>query len=159
MTVALVTDSNSQIPSSLRDRYNVLVVPLAVTIDGAVYREGVDLTTADFYSRLAAGAAVGTAAPAPGEVLAVFDAAVASGADEIVAVHLGSNASATVNAVRIAAGMTSTPVDALAAGVAEAFVVALRARSEVAEIVRYEIGPSVGAHTGAGTVGACFFVP
>jgi fatty acid-binding protein DegV len=27
----------------------------------------------------------------------------------------------------------------------------------VAELVRYEIGPSVGAHTGAGTVGACFF--
>jgi fatty acid-binding protein DegV len=24
-------------------------------------------------------------------------------------------------------------------------------------LVRYEIGPSVGAHTGAGTVGACFF--
>jgi fatty acid-binding protein DegV len=27
----------------------------------------------------------------------------------------------------------------------------------VVELVRYEIGPSVGAHTGAGTVGACFF--
>jgi fatty acid-binding protein DegV len=26
-----------------------------------------------------------------------------------------------------------------------------------AELVRYEIGPSVGAHTGAGTVGAVFF--
>lgn len=27
------------------------------------------------------------------------------------------------------------------------------------QLVHYEIGPSVGAHTGAGTVGACFFAP
>jgi fatty acid kinase fatty acid binding subunit len=49
--------------------------------------------------------------------------------------------------------------DALADDVAEAFVDALRGHPEVAEIVRYQIGPSVGAHTGAGTVGACFFRP
>jgi len=33
----------------------------------------------------------------------------------------------------------------------------LRECSEVADLVRYEIGPSVGAHTGPGTVGAVFF--
>ncbi len=32
----------------------------------------------------------------------------------------------------------------------------LRAAPEVAELVRYRIGPSVGAHTGPGTVGAMF---
>jgi len=32
----------------------------------------------------------------------------------------------------------------------------LRASSEVAELIRYRIGPSVGAHTGPGTVGAMF---
>ena len=33
----------------------------------------------------------------------------------------------------------------------------LGARPEVAAIVRYDIGPSVGAHTGAGTAGCVFF--
>jgi DegV family protein with EDD domain len=34
----------------------------------------------------------------------------------------------------------------------------LRGNGEVAEIVRYRIGPSVGAHTGPGTAGAFFYV-
>ncbi len=33
----------------------------------------------------------------------------------------------------------------------------LRDRPEAVDVVRYEIGPSVGAHTGPGTVGAVFF--
>jgi fatty acid-binding protein DegV len=32
----------------------------------------------------------------------------------------------------------------------------LRPAPEVQELVRYRIGPSVGAHTGPGTVGAMF---
>jgi fatty acid-binding protein DegV len=47
--------------------------------------------------------------------------------------------------------------DALTPDLAGEFAARLAARPEVAELVRYEIGPSVGAHTGAGTVGACFF--
>lgn len=38
----------------------------------------------------------------------------------------------------------------------EAVEALLRAAPEVREVVRYEIGPSVGAHTGPGTVGAMF---
>jgi fatty acid kinase fatty acid binding subunit len=33
----------------------------------------------------------------------------------------------------------------------------LRSRADVAELVRYTVGPSVGAHSGPGTVGAVFF--
>jgi fatty acid-binding protein DegV len=47
--------------------------------------------------------------------------------------------------------------DAVAPDLADELEGALRAVPEVAELVRYEIGPSVGAHTGPGTVGACFF--
>ena len=38
----------------------------------------------------------------------------------------------------------------------EALEAQLRQAPEVSEVVRYEIGPSVGAHTGPGTVGAMF---
>jgi fatty acid-binding protein DegV len=47
--------------------------------------------------------------------------------------------------------------DALTPGLASAYAARLADRPEVTELVRYEIGPTVGAHTGAGTVGACFF--
>jgi fatty acid-binding protein DegV len=47
--------------------------------------------------------------------------------------------------------------DAVAPELARAYEDRLRELPEVAELVRYEIGPSVGAHTGPGTVGACFF--
>jgi fatty acid-binding protein DegV len=47
--------------------------------------------------------------------------------------------------------------DALTPELAAEYAARLTARPEVVELVRYEIGPSVGAHTGPGTVGACFF--
>lgn len=34
---------------------------------------------------------------------------------------------------------------------------AARLAPEVSDLVRYQVGPSVAAHTGAGTVGAVFF--
>jgi len=61
--IGLVTDSNAQLPADLRDRYHVGVVPLTVVLDDTPYLEGVDITTADFYERLGAGASVSTAAP------------------------------------------------------------------------------------------------
>jgi fatty acid-binding protein DegV len=47
--------------------------------------------------------------------------------------------------------------DGLAGDLADALEGRLRAGPAVDELVRYEVGPSVGAHTGPGTVGAVFF--
>ncbi len=118
MTVALVTDSNAQLPPALRDRFDVRVVPLAIVLDGQEYREGVDLTNEEFYRRLAGGATVTTAAPSPGKVLAVYQSAVDAGATRILSVHIGSNTSATCNAVQIAADACDIPVDVVDTGTA-----------------------------------------
>jgi DegV family protein with EDD domain len=270
--IGLVTDSNAQLPADLRERYQVAIVPLTVVVDDHAYQEGVDITTGEFYERLGAGASVSTAAPSPGAVLIAYEQLAAAGATEILSIHIGSNTSATVNAVSVAAGSSPVPVevvdtgtasfavaccvwaagevlaaggdlthaadvarrvadqvgnvfivgaldlaqrggrlaadatvgeglpvlaltegrmqavgrvhdvesavdamtdylveaaqgapqrvgvgDALAPELAGDYAARLAARPEVAELVRYEIGPSVGAHTGAGTVGACFF--
>jgi DegV family protein with EDD domain len=270
--IGLVTDSNAQLPADLRERYRVEVVPLTVVVGGQPYREGIDITTPEFYERLAGGAEVSTAAPSPGEVLEVYEQTASAGATEILSIHIGSNTSATINAVKVAAGSSPVPVeivdtgtasfavaccvwaagevlnaggdlthaadvarrvagrvgnvfivgaldlarrggrlaadatevkglpvlalaegqmkavghvhdvesavdamteyfvetaagepqragvgDALTSELAGEYADRLVARPEVVELVRYEIGPSVGAHTGAGTVGACFF--
>ncbi len=270
--IGLVTDSNAQLPPDLRERYQVGVVPLTVVVGGRPYREGVDITSAEFYERLGSGAEVSTAAPSPGEALEVYEQAASGGATEVLSIHIGSNTSATINAVKVAAGSSPVPVevvdtetasfavaccvwaagevlnaggdlthaadvarrvagrvgnvfivgaldlarrggrlaadaaegeglpvlalaggqmnvvghvedvesavdamtdyfveaaagqaqragvgDALTPELASEYAARLAARPEVVELVRYEIGPSVGAHTGAGTVGACFF--
>jgi DegV family protein with EDD domain len=272
--IGLVTDSNAQLPADLRQRYQVGVVPLTVVVDGTPYKEGVDITSAEFYERLKRGAEVSTAAPSPGEVLAVYEQVASAGATEILSIHIGSNTSATINAVNVAAGGSPVPVEivdtgtasfavaccvwaagevlkgggdldhaaavarrvadavgnvfivgaldlarrggrlaadaveaegdglpvlalaggqmnvvghvhdteaaadamteylleaaagapqrvgvghAMAPDIAAEYAARLAGRPEVAELVRYEIGPSVGAHTGPGTAGACFF--
>ncbi len=272
MTVRLVTDSISQIPAELRERFDVAVVPITIVIDGEPYREGIDLTTDEFYERLATQPAISTAAAPPGEVIAVYEAAAAAGATQILSIHTGSDVSATLNSVMVARGMSPVPVEVvdtgtasfavaccvwaagealatgagievaaeaartvagevnnvfivgaiefaqrggrLAAGTADderlpvlaltagrmqafaqvrdvdaamdamtaelvrlaagvpqrvgvghalvpdlawAFADRLRTRAEVADLVFYDVGPSVGAHTGPGTLGACFF--
>lgn len=116
--IGLVTDSSSQLPPALRDRFRVQVVPLTIVIDGQEYEEGVDLAPEDFYTRLAAGAQVSTAAPSPGRILHAWEAAAAAGATEILSVHIGSNTSATVNAVNLAVPMCEVPVTVLDSGTA-----------------------------------------
>ncbi|MGH8919388.1 MAG: DegV family protein, partial [Actinomycetes bacterium] len=70
--IALVTDSNAQLPAVLRDRYGIRVVPLGVVVDGQAYREGVDLEAEVFYAAQERGASVSTAAPSVGEVTEAY---------------------------------------------------------------------------------------
>jgi len=122
--IALVTDSASMLPPAWKARDDVFVVPMTVVLDGHPAREGVDLDSADFYRRLAAGAAVSTSAPSPGEVLDAYHLAVAAGADHIVSIHTGGDYSAVVDAARIAAREVGCPVEIVDTGTAS-FPVAL----------------------------------
>ena len=82
--IALVTDSNAQLPAELRERFGVRVVPLTVVVDGEDHLEGVDLDAAEFYERLTRGASVSTAAPSPGLFAEAYTEAVESGAEAIL---------------------------------------------------------------------------
>ncbi len=118
MTVKLVTDSISQIPAELRERFDVAVVPITVVIDGEPYREGIDLTTDEFYDRLATQPTISTAAPSPGEVIAIYEAAAAAGATQILSIHTGADVSGTVNSVMVARSMSPVPVEVVDTGTA-----------------------------------------
>jgi len=110
MTVALVTDSNSQLPVVLRDRYAVTVVPIPVVVNGSEYLEGVDLDADAFYELFADGTPeVTTSQPSPGAFVLAYQAAMAAGHDEIISIHVTDSMSGTLNSARIAADM----VDAL----------------------------------------------
>lgn len=141
--IRLVTDSGAQLTAQLRARFRVEVAPMGIVVDDVAFREGVDITTAEFYARLAAGAAVSTSAPSPGDLLAAYRRAADSGATEIVSVHTGSSLSATVGSATVAAGMAPVRVHVVDTCVAS-FLVSLcvwaagdaaSARSDAAGVV------------------------
>lgn len=115
--IRIVTDSASMLPDSLRHRFGIDVVPITITIDGCERREGVDLTAADFYARLAEGAEVTTAAPAPGAFADVYRAAGDAGASAVLSIHTGADYSATAASATVAAGRSDVPVTVVDTGV------------------------------------------
>ena len=159
--IALVTDSNSQIPPELVARYGVEVVPLTVVIDGVEHAEGVDLDADAFYARFADGGApeVSTSQPSPGAFAAAYRRAAERGADAILSVHIGAAVSGTLNAAKVAASASPVPVRLVDTGTASFGITccvweaaeALRAGADV------EDAAAVAERT-AGTVGNVFVV-
>lgn len=110
--IGLVTDSSSQIPADIVERYAVEVVPMTVTVDGVDHLEGVDLDADGFYERFADGATpeISTSQPSPGRFVEAYERLTAAGCDEIVSLHLSSSMSGTVASARLAARSIDLPV-------------------------------------------------
>lgn len=157
--IAVVTDSASMLPPSWLARWDVLVAPLTVVLDGAPFKEGVELSTAEFYRRLAAGAEVTTSAPSPGDLLTTYRAAVDAGASHIVAIHTGSAYSAVLAAAGIAAEESPVPVELVDTAtvsfpVALCVAAACEARDQGAEVSAI----ATAARAIAGVVDSVFIV-
>lgn len=118
--IGVVTDSNSQFPEALSERYGIEIVPLTVSVDGISYIEGVDLTADDFFARYADGATpeVTTAAPSPGQFLETYQRLADRGVEEILSIHIGSEVSGTVDSARLAAQQSPVPVRLVDTGTA-----------------------------------------
>jgi len=52
MTVKIVTDSVSDLPSGVAEELGITVIPLNVRFGEEVYRNGIDLTAEQFYEKL-----------------------------------------------------------------------------------------------------------
>ena len=66
MTVKIVTDSTSDLTPKIADTLDIKVVPLNVHFGTECYRDGIDLTSEDFYHKLTQGKILPTtSAPAP----------------------------------------------------------------------------------------------
>jgi DegV family protein with EDD domain len=137
MTVAIVTDSSVSLPNELLAGLPVFVVPMEIHHNGAVYRDGLDLSPASFYSlQRSSGAMPTTSAPHPGGFLEAFNAA-SQRADEIVCLTLSAELSATYAAADTARQMfresndkiSIQVVDSRTAATAEGLMVLAAGRS------------------------------
>jgi len=118
-TIGIVTDSNSQIPPELVERYGIEVVPLTVTVDGVDYAEGEDLDADRFYELFdQATSTVSTSQPSPGRIAEAYQRLADGGATEILSIHLGSAMSGTLNSARVATGASPVPVRLVDTGTA-----------------------------------------
>ena len=124
MTVAVVTDSTSDLSKELTDQYGITVVPLFVHFGNESYRDGVDITPDQFYARLQSGNVFPTtSAPSAGAFVDVYRE-LGKNHDGIISLHLSSKVSATCSAARLGAdgvkadGITVEAVDTLQASAA-----------------------------------------
>lgn len=131
--VAVVTDSTAYMPQELVERYGIFVVPNVVTWGTRSYRDGVDITSAEFFERLRTDpTAPSTAVASIGEFREVY-ARAADSAEAVVGAHISQKLSGTYSAaVQAAAMLTGKPIrviDSNATAMALGFVVLAAARA------------------------------
>jgi fatty acid-binding protein DegV len=60
MSIAIVTDSTSDIPSEEADRLGISVVPVVIILHDQIYRVGVDISRSELYRRMSASGDIPT---------------------------------------------------------------------------------------------------
>jgi DegV family protein with EDD domain len=107
MTVQVVTDSTADLsPEAVRD-LGIHVVPLNVHFGDTVYKDGVDLSTDEFLTKLAASPRLPTTSqPSAGAFSEVYRRLSQEG-KEILSVHISSKLSGTVSSALLAKDMVS----------------------------------------------------
>lgn len=100
MKLAVVTDSTAYLSQEEIDKYDIKIVSIPVIIDGITYREGVDITTEEFYEKLTTSSEFPTTSqPAVGVWLSLFDKLKVEGYDGALVINLASTISGTVSTV------------------------------------------------------------
>lgn len=103
MSVAIVTDSTSDIDPALAARCGIDVVPLFVNFGDERFRDGVDLSRDEFYRRMREGKLLpSTSQPTAAMFEDVYRPLVEAGR-AIVSVHITRGLSGTINAAQAAA--------------------------------------------------------
>ncbi|MSQ33620.1 MAG: DegV family protein [Dehalococcoidia bacterium] len=109
MAIRIVTDSTCDLPLELTQQLGIEVVPCNVHFGTEVYRDGLELTTDEFFRRLAASKRLPTTSqPSVGVLLDTYRRAAEDGAD-VVSIHVSERLSGTLESARLARASHPTP--------------------------------------------------
>lgn len=101
--IKIFADSTCDLPLSWIDKYQIGIVPLYVTFDDSIYKDGVDLHTPELYQRVKElGKLPKTAAPSPADFMSAFAPFIEQG-QQILYLSLSSELSSTYQNALIAA--------------------------------------------------------
>ncbi|MEN8614927.1 DegV family protein [Dehalogenimonas sp. THU2] len=102
MPVKVITDSTSDIPEALADELDIAVVPIYVRFGQETFRDGLDISPGQLYSRLTTTEAhPATSQPNPEDFITVFRKH-SGDAEGIVSIHISSKISGTFNSASMA---------------------------------------------------------
>lgn len=105
MKIAIVTDTTAYIPNELLEQYNIYTIPLSVTFGDETFREGLDITTEEFYRRVQEEEDLPTTSqPAIGSFIQLFEQ-LAEQYDAVFSIHLSKRFSGTYDAAKSAGDM------------------------------------------------------
>jgi DegV family protein with EDD domain len=105
-SVAIVTDSTSDLPPQLAGTRSITVIPLTLNFEGKALLDGVDIRPDEFYRRLpSAGTHPTTSQPSAGRFAEAFSSLLADH-DAVVSIHISEKLSGTYESARQAAEMT-----------------------------------------------------
>ena len=104
--IRIVTDSTCDLPAALLAEHRVVVVPVNIQFDHESYQEGVTLTAASFYQKVAAHNRLPTTSqPSIGQFQAAYRPLQADPDTEaILSIHITGNLSGTYESAVVAAG-------------------------------------------------------
>lgn len=95
MTVKIVTDSVSDISPAVAAELGITVVPLNVVFGSTLYRDGIDITTEDFYKKLESSQVLPTTSTPPLQTFIEVYEKLADESDEILVITISRKLSAT----------------------------------------------------------------
>ncbi len=96
MTVAVVVDSTADIPQRTREEYGISVVPLMIMFGNESFRDGVDMTSDQFYQRLTESSVhPSSSQPSPGAFAEVYEK-LAQDHEGIISIHISCKLSGSV---------------------------------------------------------------
>ncbi len=98
MKIAVVTDSTCYLTKEEIAANNIHVVPIPFTLNGKTYKEGVDITSEEFYKQLkTASTFPSTSQPSIGEMMELYQGLADQGYDAIISIHLTKTISGFLN--------------------------------------------------------------
>lgn len=109
VTVRVLVDSTADIPPERARELGIAVVPLTVLFGDESFRDGVDLDTPSFYSRLSTSSIMPTTStPPPALFEEFYRRLVSEGATGILAMHIATGFSGTYQVSKVAADLVSS---------------------------------------------------
>lgn len=155
--IALVTDSTAYIPPDLVKKYNLTVTPQILIWGEDTYRDGVDISSEEFFTRLKTAKTMATTSQVPIPAMQeAFEALVAKEYD-VVGIFISSKLSGTIQSALQAkelmgkSGEKVTVIDSYSTAMAMGFQVLAAARAaesgaSLKEVV--EVAQKAREHTG-----------
>src|SRR5947209_1815689 len=102
-TVKVVTDSTSDITPEQAKRMGVTVIPLTVLMGEETFRDGIDITSQEFYKRLPQLEKLPTTSqPSPGLFMKAYEDLTADGSS-VISIHISAKLSGTCENAKVAA--------------------------------------------------------